>query len=192
MSGDSSATWSYITSIITTNVAHITATNFFAHNDMDMMEIGNGALTLQEQRTHFAAWVFLKSPILLGTDLSLLNSTQLAIVKNAELLAFHQDATVGTPAKPFTAFSSMPSTSPPEYYSGTSSKGVHVFIINTSGSTATKQFTFSNVPGLGTSGNFKVHDMWTSTDLSGTYAASSSFSVSVAAHDNVAYFISSA
>lgn len=35
-----------------------------------MMEIGNGALTIQEQRTHFAAWVFLKSPILLGTDVS--------------------------------------------------------------------------------------------------------------------------
>ncbi|KDR75050.1 hypothetical protein GALMADRAFT_140601 [Galerina marginata CBS 339.88] len=192
MSGDSSATWSYITSIITTNVAHISATNFFAHNDMDMMEIGNGALTLQEQRSHFAAWTFLKSPILLGTDLSLLNSTQLAIITNAELLAFHQDATVGTPAKPFTAFSSMPSTSPLEYYSGTSSKGVHVFIINTSSGTATKQFTFFNVPGLGTAGNFKVHDMWTGADLSGTYAASSSFSVSVAAHDNVAYFISKA
>jgi len=35
---------------------------------MDMMEIGNGNLTIEEERTHFAAWVFLKSPILLGTD----------------------------------------------------------------------------------------------------------------------------
>ena len=40
------------------------------HENRDMMEIGNGALTIQEQRTHFAAWVFLKSPILLGTDVS--------------------------------------------------------------------------------------------------------------------------
>ena len=29
---------------------------------------GNGNLTIEEQRTHFAAWVFMKSPILLGTD----------------------------------------------------------------------------------------------------------------------------
>ncbi|KDR71599.1 hypothetical protein GALMADRAFT_143854 [Galerina marginata CBS 339.88] len=192
MTGDATATWTFITTAITTNVAHLSSVNFFSHNDMDMMEIGNGALTIQEQRTHFAAWVMLKSPILLGTDLSLLSSTQLAIIKNAELLAFHQDASVGTPAKPFTAFSNMPSTTVPEYFAGTSSKGVHVFIINTSSSTATKQFTFSNVPGLGTSGNFKVHDMWAGTDLSGTYAASSSFSVSVAAHDTVAYFISKA
>ncbi|KAF5322342.1 hypothetical protein D9619_001327 [Psilocybe cf. subviscida] len=183
------AAWSFITSVININVAHLSANNFYSHNDMDMMEIGNGALTTQEQRTHFAAWTFLKSPILLGTDLSKLSSTQLAIIKNAELLAFHQDATIGTPAKPFTAFSSMPSTSPPEYYSGASSKGTHVFIINTSSSTATKQFTFSNVPGLGSSGNFKVHDMWTGSDLSGTYAASATFTVSVAAHDTVAYRI---
>ncbi|KDR86112.1 hypothetical protein GALMADRAFT_132705 [Galerina marginata CBS 339.88] len=192
MGGDASATWSYITSVINTNSQHLSSVNFFSHNDMDMMEIGNGALTTQEQRTHFAAWAFMKSPILLGTDLSKLSSAQLAIIKNAELLAFHQDSNVGTPAKPFTAFSGMPSTSPPEYYSGTSSKGVHVFIINTSGSTATKTFTFSSVPGLGTSGNFKVHDMWAGTDLSGTHAASSTFSVSVAPHDTVAYFISKA
>lgn len=189
MSGDSSPTWSYITSIIKTNVAHISSTKFWAHNDMDMMEIGNGALTLQEQRTHFAAWAFLKSPILLGTDLSKLNTTQLAIIQNKELLAFHQDPSIGTPAIPFKATSSAPTTSPPEYYSGASSKGTHVFIINTSSSTATKMFTLSNVPGLGTSGTWKVHDMWTGADLSGTHATSSNFSISVAAHDTAAYLL---
>lgn len=125
-------------------------------------------------------------------QMSLLNSTQLAIITNTELLAFHQDATVGTPAMPFTAFSSMPTTSPPEYYSGTSSKGVHVFIINTSSATATKQFSFANIPGLASSGSFKVHDMWAEADLSSSYTASSTFSVSVAPHDTVAYLITSA
>ncbi|KAF9482231.1 glycoside hydrolase [Pholiota conissans] len=192
MSGDANPSWGYITGIITTNVAHLSSINFFSHNDMDMMEIGNGNLSIQEQRTHFAAWCFFKSPILLGTDLSLLSSDELTIIKNAELLAFHQDATVGTPAAPFTAFASMPTTSPPEYYSGKSSKGVHVFIINTSSASATKQFTFANVPGLGTTGSFKVHDMWSGTDLSGTYTASSTFTVSVAAHDTVSYLIKSA
>jgi alpha-galactosidase len=190
--GDANASWAYITSVLENNVNILSSINFYSHNDMDMMEIGNGDLTIEEQRTHFAAWTFLKSPILLGTDLSLLNSTQLAIITNAELLAFHQDPNIGGPAMPFTAFSGMPTTSPPEYYSGTSSLGIHVFIINTSSSTATKQFKFSNVPGLGTSGTFVVHDMWAGVDLSGTYAASATFSVSVAPHDTVAYFISSA
>ncbi|KAF4593379.1 hypothetical protein EYR38_009093 [Pleurotus pulmonarius] len=166
-------TWSYITSIININIAHLSSINFFAHNDMDMMEIGNGALTIQEQRTHFAAWIMLKSPILLGTDLDKLNSTQLAIIKNKDLLAFHQDDAVGTPAAPFTARSGAPVTSPPEFYSGKSSKGTHVFIINTSTSRA-----------------FKVHDMWTGQDLSGTY--SSSFSTNIAAHDTAAFLITPA
>jgi len=154
---------------------------------MDMMEIGNGNLTLQEQRTHFAAWAFLKSPILLGTDLSKLTSDQLTIIKNKELLAFSQDNTVPGPAQPF-----QTTTSPPEYYAGASSKGTHIFVINTGSSTATKSFKFSTVPGLGTSGNFKLHDMWKGTDLSGTYTANAMFSVSVAAHDTVAYLVTKA
>ncbi|KAJ6499346.1 glycoside hydrolase [Mycena sanguinolenta] len=187
LSSDATPSWSYITSIILTSVMH-SQTGFFGHGDMDMMEIGNGGLTIQEQRTHFAAWVFLKSPILLGTDLSLLNSTQLAIITNAELLAFHQDLTVGGPAVPFNPSASAPTTSPPEYYVGQSSKGTHVFIINTSANTTTKSFTFSNV-GLGSSGTFSVHDMWSGTDLPGTYTTSSTFTVSVQPHDTVAYLI---
>ena len=70
MSGDAGPTWSYIQSIISINVNYLKYIDFYAHNDMDMMEIGNGNLTIQEQRTHFAAWSFLKSPILLGTDVS--------------------------------------------------------------------------------------------------------------------------
>ncbi|TBU26443.1 glycoside hydrolase [Dichomitus squalens] len=184
MTGDVSASWSSISSIIAANAQHLDAVDFFSHNDMDMMEIGNGGLTLQEQRTHFAAWAFLKSPILLGTDLNNLNSTQLDIITNAELLAFHQDPDVGTPATPFTATASAPTTSPPEFYAGNSSKGTHVFIINT-GTMAAKTFEFANVPGLG-SGNFTVHDMWAGEDL-GTFA--DSFSITVNTHDTAALLI---
>jgi alpha-galactosidase len=121
-------------------------------------------------------------------QLSKLSSTQIAIVTNAELLAFHQDNTVGTPARPFTATSGAPTTSPPEFYSGSSSKGTHVLIINTGSSTATKTFNFSNVPGLtgGGSGSYIVHDMWTGKDI-GTFQGS--FSTSLASHDNAALFI---
>jgi len=125
-------------------------------------------------------------------QLSQLTSEEISIITNKELLAFSQDATIGTPAKPFTAFSGAPAISPPEYYAGTSSKGIHVFIINTSSSTASKKFVLSNVPGLGTSGNFKIHDMWSSSDLSGTFSANSTFTVDVQAHDTVAYLFTRA
>ncbi|CAE7204426.1 unnamed protein product [Rhizoctonia solani] len=156
MSGDSSASWSYITSIIAKNVGYLGYVEFYGHNDMDMMEIGNGALTIKyvaissktydnnqpsEQRTHFAMWAALKSPILLGTDLSKLNATQLAIIKNAELLAFSQDVTVGAPAKPY----KTGTTTPPEYYTGKSAKGTHVFVMNVGSAPASKVVTFSEV-----------------------------------------------
>lgn len=121
--------------------------------------------------------------------MSKLSSVQLAIIKNAELLAFHQDGTVGGPAAPFNATSNAPTTSPPEYYAGNSTKGVHVFIINTGQTTATKTFAFSNVPGLcaGLTGYYKVHDMWTGMDISGTF--SSSYSLNVKAHDTAAFLV---
>jgi alpha-galactosidase len=37
---DSNPTWSYITSIISINVQYLNYIDFYAHNDMDMMEIG--------------------------------------------------------------------------------------------------------------------------------------------------------
>lgn len=37
-------------------------------NLSDMLENGNGALTLAEQRSHFTAWALAKSPLLVGTD----------------------------------------------------------------------------------------------------------------------------
>ncbi len=55
---------------MTQNAQYLSYVDFFSHNDMDMMEIGNGDLTIEEQRTHFAAWIFMKSPILLGTEVS--------------------------------------------------------------------------------------------------------------------------
>jgi alpha-galactosidase len=68
MTFDVQPLWSSIIAIIASNVNYLDDIDFYAHNDMDMMEIGNGDLTIEEQRTHFAAWCFLKSPILLGTD----------------------------------------------------------------------------------------------------------------------------
>ena len=38
-------------------------------NDPDMLQIGNGGLRLCEERSHFALWAALKSPLLVGADL---------------------------------------------------------------------------------------------------------------------------
>lgn len=126
--------------------------------------------------------------LLTHLQLSKLSADQLAIIKNTELLAFHQDATIGTPAKPFTPSGTTTTTNPPEFYAGASSKGTHVFIVNTGSGTATKTFSFADVPGLSATSSYVVHDMWAGKDL-GTFKGS--YSASVAAHDTAALFISS-
>jgi len=173
---------------MSTNVERLDSVDFFAHNDMDMMEIGNGNLTIEEERTHFAAWSFLKSPILLGTDLARLSGEQLEIIKNKELIAFSQDETVGKPAMPFTPFATPPpATAPPQFYSGNSSRGTHVFVVNTNDASATFHINFTDVPGLGSSqARVYVHDMWTSRDL-GAFAGS--YNVTLAAHDTAALLL---
>ncbi|KAH9961254.1 glycoside hydrolase [Russula dissimulans] len=186
MSGDSSPTWEYIESIIRINVDHLSSVDFFAHNDMDMMEIGNGNLTIQEERTHFAVWAFMKSPILLGTNLAKLTSEEVKIIKNTELIAFHQDTTVGKPAFPFIS-STAAATNPPQFYSGKSIKGTHVFVVNTNITSTTFTIDFADVPGLSASArNVRVHDMWTSTDL-GVF--SDKFDITLAAHDTAALLV---
>ena len=61
-------------------------------NDMDMLEIGNGGLTPDEERTHFALWTILNSPLLLGNDLRNMSPQTLDILTNKEIIAINQDS----------------------------------------------------------------------------------------------------
>lgn len=54
--------------------------------------MGNGFLTLDEQRAHFALWCLYKSPLLIGTDLRTLRPDSLGVLLAREVLAVHQDA----------------------------------------------------------------------------------------------------
>jgi hypothetical protein len=66
-----------------------------AFNDYDSLEIGNGAndgLTLDERKTQFSLWALASSPLILGTDLTNLDPTDLSLLKNANVLAVDQDA----------------------------------------------------------------------------------------------------
>ena len=111
-----------------------------------------------------------------------LSVEQIAIITNRELIAFHQDKEVGTPARPFINAAGE-IMSPPEYYSGKSSFGIHVFIVNTNNLTSNKTIDFASVPGL-VGDRFLVHDMWSSLDI-GVF--SESITVTLVAHDTAAY-----
>ncbi|KAK9811915.1 hypothetical protein WJX72_012363 [[Myrmecia] bisecta] len=60
-------------------------------NDPDMLEVGNGQLTYNEERAHFALWALLKSPLLIGADLRTLSKSALSVLTAAEVIAANQD-----------------------------------------------------------------------------------------------------
>ena len=60
-------------------------------NDPDMLEVGNGKLTLAENRTHFTMWAMLAAPLLAGNDLPNMKPEIKAILTNADVIAIDQD-----------------------------------------------------------------------------------------------------
>lgn len=67
-------------------------------NDPDMLEVGNGKLSFEQNRSHFALWCMMCAPLILGNDLRNISDDVLKIVKNPDLIAINQDA-LGVPAK---------------------------------------------------------------------------------------------
>jgi alpha-galactosidase len=60
-------------------------------NDPDMLEVGNGKLTLDENRFHMTLWAMLASPLLAGNDLTRMTPEIGAILMNKQVLAIDQD-----------------------------------------------------------------------------------------------------
>ncbi len=64
-------------------------------NDPDMLEVGNGKLTLEENRTHFSLWCMMAAPLILGNDIRKYKTDSdnevLEILKNKQMIAINQD-----------------------------------------------------------------------------------------------------
>jgi len=60
-------------------------------NDPDMLEVGNGKLSLAENRAHFSLWAMLAAPLLAGNDLPNMKPEIKAILTNRDVIAIDQD-----------------------------------------------------------------------------------------------------
>ena len=60
-------------------------------NDPDMLEVGNGKLSLAENRVHFLMWAMLAAPLLAGNDLPNMKPEIKAILTNKDVIAIDQD-----------------------------------------------------------------------------------------------------
>jgi alpha-galactosidase len=62
-------------------------------NDPDMLVTGEQGLGLEEQRSHFALWCIMSSPLMLGDDPRNMTTQEKDIVLNKEAIAIDQDNT---------------------------------------------------------------------------------------------------
>ena len=59
--------------------------------DLDMLEVGNGGMTFNEYVSHFSLWAFLRSPLILGNDLTNISPETMSIIANKHIIAINQD-----------------------------------------------------------------------------------------------------
>lgn len=60
-------------------------------NDPDMLEVGNGGMTITEYTSHFSLWALMKSPLLVGCDIRSMSNDTYRILTNTEVIAVNQD-----------------------------------------------------------------------------------------------------
>ena len=61
-------------------------------NDPDMLEVGNGAMTNTEYRSHFSLWSILAAPLMAGNDPRNMTQEVREILTNQEVIAINQDS----------------------------------------------------------------------------------------------------
>ncbi|KAK8687400.1 hypothetical protein V6N13_086222 [Hibiscus sabdariffa] len=60
-------------------------------NDPDMLEVGNGGMTLEEYRSHFNIWALAKAPLMIGCSIPHMSNNTYEILSNEEVIAVNQD-----------------------------------------------------------------------------------------------------
>ena len=84
--------WPWIKTIYERNVRLYRHANAGHYNDPDMLEVGNGSLTYNQNLSHFTLWCFMNAPLVLGNDLRKMPDSVKEIVTNPELIAINQDS----------------------------------------------------------------------------------------------------
>ncbi|GAB2714469.1 alpha-galactosidase [Kitasatospora kifunensis] len=140
-------------------------------NDLDSVEVGNGdndGLTPTERQTQLTLWAIEGAPLLLGTDLTNLDSGDLALLGNDAVIAVDQ---AGHPAHPVDQLTQQQVWTAPN---GDGSYTVALFNLGSSSATVTAHFS-----DVGFSGSADVRDLWSGTDLG---SATGNVSATLAPH----------
>jgi hypothetical protein len=98
--GDIMPNWASVMGIYEVNVRLDEYARPGAFNDPDMLEVGNGKLTFEENKSHFTLWSMMAAPLILGNDIREFikpdgtvdtDNKVLQILTNKDVIAVNQD-----------------------------------------------------------------------------------------------------
>ncbi|KAL5575488.1 hypothetical protein UlMin_017187 [Ulmus minor] len=151
--GDIKDTWESLTSIADQNNIWGKYAGPGRWNDPDMLEVGNGGMSVEEYQSHFSIWAVMKAPLLIGCDIRSISKETLRILGNKEVIDVNQDP-LGVQARKIRSKSGL------EVWAGSlSSRRVVVVFWNRGSSWASISVGWNEI-GLQTSKPVVVRDLW--------------------------------
>ncbi|KAG6777002.1 hypothetical protein POTOM_016800 [Populus tomentosa] len=157
--GDIKDTWESVISIADENNIWGRYAGPGRWNDPDMLEVGNGGMSLEEYRSHFSIWALMKAPLLIGCDVQSASHETLRILGNKEVIDVNQDP-LGVQGRKIRAKAGL------EIWAGSlSRKRVAVVLWNRSGSRAPITVGWREI-GLSPYNPVVVRDLWTHSFVS--------------------------
>ncbi|HUJ10249.1 MAG TPA: NPCBM/NEW2 domain-containing protein [Verrucomicrobiae bacterium] len=164
--GDS---WNSVISITDASSVHAAAAGRGHWNDPDMLEVGNGGMSITEYQSHFSLWAMMAAPLIAGNDLRSMSPSIISILTNTEVIAVDQDPLGVQGVKVNEAVSGLQVWARPLQKPGARA----VLLLNRSYATQPISFAWSDI-GLGP-GPATVRDLWQHADegiFSNQYSAS--------------------
>ncbi len=125
-------------------------------NDPDMLEVGNGGMTLAEYQTHMSLWALLAAPLLAGNDLRSVKPDVLAILTNRDVIAIDQDP-LGQQGQPVKKDGDV------EIWSRSLAGGAAAIGIFNRGASAADVVV--DCKALGLCGDYSVRDVWAAKNV---------------------------
>jgi alpha-galactosidase len=142
-------------------------------NDPDMLEVGNGDMTLAESRAHFSLWCMLAAPLIAGNDIRNMKPEIHEILTNKEAIAIDQDL-MGKQGTRIVDDASH------QIWTKELSNGQWaVCILNAAPNAAQIQLNFKDLP-FAANNTYHVRDLWTHSNVGNT---TTNFSRQIESHD---------
>jgi alpha-galactosidase len=123
-------------------------------NDPDMLQVGGGGLSPDEERAHFSLWSMLAAPLLAGYGVTSATPDTLAVLGNDDVIAIDQDRR-GRQGRRLRRRHGVEVWVRPLAH-----RAVAVLLFNRSGGAREAKIALGDVPGLRDAARYQVRDLW--------------------------------